>query len=341
MAPSVDEQAEVSALGKVAPLGMVLRRLTAKYSLLVVLIALILIYSVLVPETFPTWNNFQTLLLGSTVPLMVALAVLVPAAAGAFDLSPGYLLGLVSIVAIRSAQLADDTALKGLLFAIAGAILTIAIVSMVNSFFVAYLQIHSLIATLGVGIAIGGLTVGFSGGTNVFEGLPVALGQIASQRWFGVSITVYIAAVAALLLHLFMAHTPTGRRIYAVGGNERVAVLNGLRTARLKTVAFVVGGCFAGLAGLFQLGQAGSSSPTFGPNLLLPAFAAVFLGATSIKPGFFNVGGTILAALVLAVNASGLVLVGVPYWTTSLFDGAALLIGVLIAGKKVRGLSSA
>ena len=90
------------------------------------------------------------------------------------------------------------------------------------------------------------------------------------------------------------------------------------------------------MGGLLQLGQVGSASPTYGPELLLPAFAAVFLGATSIRPGFFNVWGTILAIFVLAVNFSGLSLMGVPFWVSPVIDGAALIVGVLIAGKGVR-----
>ena len=99
----------------------------------------------------------------------------------------------------------------------------------------------------------------------------------------------------------------------------------------------MLAGLLAGVAGLLSLGELGSADPTAGPEYLLPAFAAVFLGATSIRPGFFNVWGTVLAIFVLAVNFSGLSLLGVPYWLSPVIDGIALIVGVLIAGKGLRG----
>ena len=84
-----------------------------------------------------------------------------------------------------------------------------------------------------------------------------------------------------MALYLVLEFTPFGRRIYAVGGSERVARLSGVRTDWIKIAAFSIAGGMAAMAGILQLGQAGGASAAFGVNLLLPAFAAILARAPS------------------------------------------------------------
>ena len=310
-----------------------IRKYGTKYSLLVVLIFLIVLYSILQPSDFPTADNFKSILLQQTVPVVIALAALIPIVVGGFDLSIGYVLGFTSVVAAAI----GPTSIGNGFTCIVLALLAGAAVGGLNAFFVAGLGINSFIATLGVGIALSGVTVGISGGSNLFNGIPPIIGKISTTQILGFDSAVWIALVVTILVYFLLAHAPFGRKMYAVGGNERVARLGGISVSWAKVAGFMLAGLIAALGGILQLGQSGSASPTYGPELLLPAFAAVFLGATSIRPGFFNVWGTILAIFVLAVNFSGLSLLGVPFWLSPVFDGIALIIGVLIAGKGVRG----
>jgi ribose transport system permease protein len=101
-------------------------------------------------------------------------------------------------------------------------------------------------------------------------------------------------------------------------------------------IAFTVGGMLVALTAALELGQAGGADPSYGPNLLLPAYAAVFLGSTTIRPGFFNVFGTVIATFVLAVGFTGLTILGVPYWMEPVFNGVALVIGVLLSRSELR-----
>jgi ribose transport system permease protein len=303
-----------------------------RYSLAVALVGLLVLYTLLCPGEFLTATNLRSILLQQSVPMVVALAILVPIVCGGFDLSVGYVLGFTAVVAASIGAGAFGSGATSIIFALAAG----AAVGAINGLLVSGLGINSFIATLGVGISLSGLTIGISGGSNLFEGIPPIIGQLSTTKILTVDSAVWIALAASLVVYLVIAYTPFGNMMYAVGGNERVARLGGLPVARLKWLSFVGSGLLAGLAGLLQLGQTGSASPTFGPELLLPAFAAVFLGATSIRPGFFNVWGTILAIFVLAVNFSGLSLLGVPFWLAPVIDGAALVLGVLLAGKRVR-----
>jgi ribose transport system permease protein len=202
---------------------------------------------------------------------------------------------------------------------------------------VAYLRINSLIATLGVGLAVSGLTVGASGSQTLSQDIPNLFAQMSRTSVLGIALSVWLFLAAAILVYVVLAFTPVGRKMYAVGGSERVASLVGIRTRVVKVAAFTVGGLVAALAGVFQLGLSGAASPTFGVNLLLPAFAAVFLGATTIRPGYFNVWGMVVTIILLAVGFSGMSLAGVPFWTQSVFQGAALLLGVVLSRAEARG----
>jgi ribose transport system permease protein len=306
-------------------------RFASRFGLVAFLIILIIVFSVLEPQSFATLAMAKTILVQQTVILLLSLAVLPIVIVGEFDLSVGYVLGLSAVViaALGEKHFGGVLALI-LTILVAGAI------GLLNGTLVSVLRVPSMIATLGVGLAVGGLTVGVSGGSTLVLGIPTLIPDLSSTSFGGLSTAVWIVLAASLIAYAIFAHTPTGRRMYAIGGSQVVARLAGIRTVQVKTLAFVAGGVVVAIAGALELGQAGGANPSFGPSLLLPAYAAVFLGSTTIRPGFFNVWGTVIATLVLAVGFTGLTLVGVPYWTEPVFDGGALVVGVLLSRGEVR-----
>jgi ribose transport system permease protein len=310
-----------------------LRRYLTRYSLLVLLIFLIVLYGILTPSTFMTVANFKSILIQQTVPIVIALAVLVPIVAGGFDLSVGYVLGFTAIVGAKVGAGAIGSGFTAIAFLLAAGLAA----GGLNAILVAKLRISSFIATLGLGLSISGISQGLSGGQVLYSGIPPVIAQISLTKILGIDAGVWLTLIIVLLVYYLLARLPLGRKMYAVGGNEQVARLGGIHVTRVKVIAFALAGVLAAVGGLLTLGQVGSADPSTGPEFLLPAFAAVFLGATSVRPGFFNVWGTVLAIFVLAVNFSGLSLLGVPYWLSPVVDGIALIVGVLVAGKSLRG----
>lgn len=305
-----------------------------RYGAVLMLIGICVVFSILSPESFATKQNAVTILQQQAVLACLALGLLLPIAVGEFDLSVGYVLGFVAVVA---AALGGKTGLPG------GVIIPVCIligllIGTLNGILTAKFGIHSLIATLGVGFAVSGGTIGVSGGTTLFQGVSPIIPKLANTNILGLKSAVWIVFALAILLFVVLEFTPFGRRIYAVGGSERVARLAGVRTDMIKIAAFAIAGGMAACAGLLQLGQAGGATPSFGINLLLPAFAAIFLGATAIKPGVFNVWGTVIAILLLAAGFTGLGLQGVPLWVEPIFDGTVLLVAVLVTKREARGL---
>lgn len=299
-----------------------------RYSLVLVLAAIVVVFTIVDSGTFATGENIRSVLLQETVPACIALAVLVPVIAGEFDLSVGYTLGLTAVVAAQAGNKLHLVGSEAILLALAVGLA----VGLVNGILVGIFRFGSLIATLGVGLAISGVSVGISGSQTISSGIPSEIGKATtSTSLFGLADSVWITLGLALIVYLLTAHTPFGRRLFATGANEHVARLAGVRTTRLKIVAFCLAGLLASIAGLFQVGLSGAANPGYGANLLLPAFAAVFLGATSIRPGTFNVWGTVLAILILAAGFSGLNLAGVPFWVEPVFDGCVLIVAVFFS----------
>lgn len=303
----------------------------ADAGVLIFLLLLILAFSVALPGQFPTWANVQSILGSQAVPIILALAVIVPLIAGEFDLSVAATLGVASIFSAYAASRGMPVGLVLLLTLLVG--LSIGVV---NAVLVTYVRVSAFIATLGVATVLSGGNLYMTDGSVIYDGIPDSLTAIARTEVLGLPILVFYAVVVALLLWYVLECTPFGRYLLATGKGRDAARLTGVRTDRWLFVSFIIAGTLAALAGFMQTARIGSAPPTVGPDFLLPAYAAAFLGATTIHPGRFNVWGTVIGALVLAVGITGLNLAGVAFWVPPVFNGAALVAAVSVAAVLTR-----
>ncbi len=301
-----------------------------QYGTVVLLAILILVFS-LTAEAFFTWTNFKSILITQTVIACMTLGVMLPLIVGEFDLSVGYMVGFISMLGAYLAG--HDWAVIPIVAVMLG---VGALIGFINSILIDRTHISSFIATLGVGIILEGFTQGLSGGSVLTQNIPRVIIDIGRKYAGPVSISVWITLGLIIVLFYVFEHTPLGRSWYAIGGSEKVSFLAGLRTKRLKSFAFALGGLLVGVGAIFALGQNGSASPSFGPELLLPAYAGAFLGVTTYKGGYYNVIGSIVGLLVLAVGFNGLSLLGVPFWIQPVFNGSVLLAAVLAARAETR-----
>jgi ribose transport system permease protein len=301
-------------------------RAISRNALLVVLVLLIVIFSALLPSTFPTAFNFRTILSEKSVVALLALSVLVPLSANQYDLSVGYLLGIVHILSI-GLQVKNGLPWEA---AVALAIAAAVVVGCVNGLLVTRFKVGSFIATLGTGTVTYGVGLWYTGGEQVNGTLPPAFLAIASAP-FGVPFPAITTAVVALAMWWLYSYLPLGRYLYVIGDNPRAAELISIPVQRYLFLCFVASATLAGLAGVVLAAELRVGQSAVGPEYLLPAFAAVLFGATSVDPGRVNVWGTILAVLVLAVAVSGLQQLGAEAYVEPLFNGGMLIFAVAIA----------
>ncbi len=300
------------------------------YGSALLLAALIVVFSV-TTSTFMTLDNIQNVLIQQAIAAMMAFAVMFPLILNEFDLSVGNMIGFLMVL---GASLAGSG--QGAAVIIPVMVLTGVLVGFINGVLTVKAGISSFIATLGVGITMSGLSQGISGGQVLFKDIPTQVTAIGNNYLGPLSIADWIAIVGALALFYLLELTPIGRAWYATGGSERVAFLAGLRTKALRIGAFTMAGLFVGIGSVIALGQSGGANPGYGPDLLLPAYAAAFLGVTTFRPGRYNVIGTVVGLLLLAVGFNGLSLLGVPFWMQPIYNGGVLLLAVAIARSEAR-----
>jgi ribose transport system permease protein len=302
-----------------------LRVLLTRYATVLILLVLMVAFSFL-SQQFLTSLNLKNLLVVQVTVCCMAFAAILPLIVGEFDLSLGYSLGFLMML---GALLGGQG--FGAAVVIAAMLIGGALVGVLNGFLRIQFQISSFIATLGVGILLSGATQGMSGGSVLYAGIPPQVTAMGQSDFLGLGITVWLTLVLAIALVFVLEHTPFGRQLYAIGGSERVAYLAGIRVDLYRVLAFAGAGLLVGVASVFELGQSGGANPLFGPELLLPAYAASFLGVTTYRPGYFNVPGALVAIILLAVGFNGLNLLGAPYWLQPIFNGVVLILAVITA----------
>ena len=293
-----------------------------------------LLYTTWIPETWLTWLTHRSVINQQAILLVVAIGLIVPLATGVFDLS---IAATMSAAAVTASWLLVDHQWN-VAAAIAVALGFGAFVGAVNAFFMVKIKIDSFIATLGMSSILGAYAVWRSGNRSIL-GLPDSFLALTKSFAGGLRVSVVIALLLALIAWAVLEHTPVGRYFFATGGNREAARLAGIHTDRYISAAMITSGFVAAIAGVLLASQYGSVQAQSGAPYLLPAFAAVYLGATQFKRRF-NVLGTILAVLVLQSGVKGLQLAGVAVlWVENLFFGLALVISVGFSSyqRKVHG----
>ena len=304
-----------------------------RFSGLYVWAALIIVFALWIPSLFLQLDNAKTVLAFQAISAIVALGLLVPVASGAFDLT---IAGTMTVSGCFTGWALLQH--KGVVFAVGGAFIIAILIGLFNALVVVKFKVDSFIGTLGVSsilLAIAFMITG--GGQQVLgeEGYGPFM-QFARQQWFGVQASVYYAAALALIIWWVLEYTPGGRYLYAVGGNPVAARLAGVKVGKVVTLSFVTSAVVSAFAGIVLLSTTATGTTDMGASYLLPAFSAVFLGATQIRPGRVNVVGALVAILLLATGVNGLQLAGAPSYVTSLFNGAALIVAMALAARTAR-----
>ncbi len=298
-------------------------RIVSVWGLAILLIGLIVLFSALKPDSFPTQFTFTSLANNRSIYALAALAVMIPMTAGQFDLSVAGVIGISQILAIGlQTQQALPWWLACLIVLAIGAV-----VGFVNGVLVTRIGINSFIATLGTGSILLGILQWYTEGRQVIGTLAPDFIALAG-RVGPVPFALIYVIVLAVVLWIVFGYLPFGRKLYVLGENPRAAELNGISATYYVTIAFIIGGLVSAFAGLILQAQLRVGQSTVGQEFLLPAFTGALLGATAIKPGRTNVWGTLVAVAVLAVTVAGLNQLGAPFFVEPLFNGFMLIVAV-------------
>ena len=297
----------------------------ARYATIIGLALMIVAFSVLSPEAFPTFNNFINVLNQASLAMIIAGGLTLALVVGELDLSVGYAASLHGVLVtglIVHNKLPIPVALA-VVIALGG------LVGVANGMIVTKLRVNSVIATLGVGTILVGLAFAYSSGVPIVAGVPEAFLQLALGRWFfTIPNPIIVMALVVLVLWVLVERTAIGQEIQAVGGNQAAARLAGISVDRIKILGFVISGMCAALTGALLASRLGSGTTSAADSYLLTAFAAVFLGSATLRDGEFHVLGTLVGTLIIVFGFNGLNIFGAPTFSQYVFQGAILIIAV-------------
>ena len=305
-------------------------RFLSAYGLLLLMIGLFILFSLLLPSTFPTQYNIRAMLSNQSIIAFLALAEMVPIATNSFDLSVGYGVGLYHILALGL------IVNQGLPWPLVIVIVLLfgATVGLIDGVIVTRVGIDPFIASLGVGTILYGIAIWYA----PFQ----IVGQLPSQfialsgNPGGIPLPFVYVVILAIALWIMFERLPLGRYLYMLGSNPRAAELTGISAKRYIPFAFVLSGVITAFAGIILGSQLEVASTAVGPDYLLPSFVGALLGSTAIRPGRVNVIGTLVAVFVLAIAVAGLQQLGAQFFVQPLFNGFMLIGAVGLASVAAR-----
>jgi ribose transport system permease protein len=302
-------------------------RLLERYGLLAVWAIVIAVFGILRPDTFMTSANFSTILGSQAVLVVLALGVTITLTTGDYDLSIAGVLSLSAmLIAVLNAQHGWP-----IWAAILAALAAGAVVGLINGMFVLVFGVDAFIVTLGTGTVLSGVVLWISDSQTISGVSNGLVDYVVGKTLLGVPIAFYYGLILCVVLWYVFEYTAVGRRLLFVGRGRKVSRLSGINVTRVRWGALVTTAVISAAAGVLYAGTTGGADSTSGASFLLPAFAAAFLGSTTLIPGRFNPWGTIVAVYFLVTGITGLTIIGLASWVQSLFYGGALVLAVALS----------
>jgi simple sugar transport system permease protein len=306
-------------------------------ALIPVIVIVFIVGAVAVPN-FATPNNIISNILSVSAVLgVLVVAQSIVLIGGYFDLSAQSVVGLAPMFMVwlfttdGGVGLVTNPWLVILVALVLGAV-----VGLVNGLLVGRLGMNAFIVTLAMLILLQGFTLGISGG-QTFTDIPAPVAALGFANLLGVPLDVLILIIAVAIAAVFMRFAPTGRRIYAMGGNKEAARAAGINTLRLTIGLFVFSGIVAAFAGMMLSARIAAVTASQGNNIIFTVFAAAVIGGISLDGGKGTIIGAATGVLLLGMIQNILVLSAVPsFWIDATY-GAIILGALLIGSSQVRG----
>ena len=294
------------------------------YGTLIALGAIIAVFSVIDPRAFLSAANLWNITRQMAILCIISLGTTLIMTVGEFDLSVGNIASLGGVIAALLSVIGVPVPIAFLLSMIAGGA-----VGFANGFIVTRFSVMSFIITLAMGRAVYGITYALSDGAIIFNSIPDSFRIIGTGRIGGIPYLTFVMVFFLILFQFFMRRSASGRRFYAIGGNERASIVAGISVRKYKTIAFTVSGAMAGLAGVLLASRIGSASPTGGDAYCLNSYATVFIGKTLFRNGVPDMLGTFVGTALFAVIANGLTITQVPTFIQNIITGAVIVLAVV------------
>ena len=290
---------------------------------LLMLVIVVVAASILAPVFF-TYTNLTNLVITASIIAVAGMGMTLAIAMRGLDLSIGSIQALTACVA---ASLLGSTTIP---LTIVGTLLVGLVLGMINGLIISKLRVPAFVATLGMMSILRGAALLYTNGQSVLIIGHDDFALLNTGKLLGVPVPFVIALITLVVFYILLKHTPFGRHVCAIGGNENAAVATGLKIDRITVIVFGLVGMTAALSGVMLSAQLMIVDGTLGVGLELQAIGIAVLGGTSLAGGSGNLPGTLLGALLLAAISSALNILKVPAFYQYLALGLLLIFALAL-----------
>jgi ribose transport system permease protein len=296
-----------------------------RFGTLIAFVLLCVGFSIAAPAAFASQANVFNLLQQLATLSIVAAAATLVMTIGEFDLSVGFAASLGAVICFVMFGVGYPPWL-----AVPAALAAGLLGGAANGALIAIYGVPSFVATLALGTILSGAAFGLSGGGSLFQNVPAGFTALGRGSVLGLPVLAFWIVAVLGAAGFVLSQTEFGRRLRAIGGNPLAARLAGLPVRRDVILTFALAGGLAALAGLLLAARLGSVQPQMGEPLLLPAYAAVFIGTTASLTGTPSILGTLLGVAITGVLANGMTILGVDPFVQKMLTGAIIIVAVLV-----------
>ncbi|MEA4812251.1 MAG: ABC transporter permease [Anaerolineaceae bacterium] len=309
-------------------------RFLSNWGSVLALIIIFLFFSIKMPKTFLSPGNIVTILRSISVTTTIAIGLTITLAVGGFDLSSGSLASWAGVLIISFFTWHSMSMWLSIPLTILVAILT----NLLAMLLIIRFKVPDLLATLAMMFMLDGLSLTYSGGGALSQGMPRAdgsptFGKIpAIFKEMGQAPTIIIIMVVVVVLaHIFLTYTKYGRFIYATGENKEAARLSGIPVKRYRLIAGILATCFITLGGILVASRNMSAQIQGAAGFSMPAISAVFIGRSIAGAEKPNAIGTFIGAALVGILENGLIMMSVPYYSLDMVKGIVLAVALASA----------
>lgn len=300
-------------------------RVARNYGIVVAFVVLCIVLSVS-NEFFLTWGNWTNIIRQTAINGILAVGVTFVILTKGIDLSVGAVMALAGAV---GASLATSSNPHNIVLVLFAACAVGAVLGWLNGAAVAKLSLPPFVVTLGMLSVARGLTYIYTDGQPI-PNLSDPLLWLGSGSLLGIPVPIILLVLVFGVCWFVLRHTVFGRHVYAVGGSERSAATSGIQVSRVITLAYVVSGLLAALAGMVLTARTTAALPQAGVAYELDAIAAVVIGGTSLSGGKGTLVGTLFGALIIGTINNGLDLMGVSSYYQQVVKGLIIVGAVML-----------
>lgn len=297
--------------------------LWSEYSVIIAFLIIFIAASIMSPR-FLDINNQLNILMHVSIIGIIALGMTVVMLSGGIDLSVGSVLALVGVTTVIALNASGS-----IFVAVLTAFIVGSFAGLLNGLMVAKGKIASFIATLGMMAAARSIALYIADGGSM-SGEVSGFTAIANSDLWMIDYPIIIFLIMTALIYILMHKTRFGRYVYAIGSNEKAAVLSAIRVDRVKLGVYSLAGLLVSVAAIIETSRLNSiSSSSSGMLYELDAIAAVIIGGTRMTGGKGKIIGTFFGVLILGILNNTMNLMNVSPHLQGLVKGLIIIIAVV------------